>query len=147
MNVIKAAAVTASLVVLATGSAMGDQRTYDALGMNHESQVGAECAAQFGVGKAAAACIVGRLTDAEIRKCFRDGFRGRGCFGDNNTLVRLVHRNWKAAERESNGVNRLIRGTTGVSVRDIERHGPLGGENSEARKGCNAIAGLFGGRC
>jgi hypothetical protein len=118
-----------------------------ALGFNHETQVSAACAEEFGVSYAAAGCIVSELTAEELSKCFEDGVGGEGCFGDNNTLVRIVAANIEAAAREDGDINQAIRATTGVSVRDIEDEGILGGENSEARKACNAIAGIFGGGC
>lgn len=43
-------------------------------------------------------------------------------------------RNWEAAERERNAVYANIRGTTGISPTDIERHGWTGGRNSEINK-------------
>lgn len=58
-----------------------------------------------------------------------------------------IRENYNAAHREANPVTAVIRGHVGVSVRDIQKHGILGGNNSEARKACNAIAGIFGGGC
>jgi hypothetical protein len=86
---------------------------------NHEWQVTAACAAQFGISPDGAACVVGTLTENEISKCFSDGFGGRGCFGSNNTMVVLIGQAWRPIK---NG---------------------LGGHNSEANKLCRK---LFGGR-
>lgn len=104
------------------------------VGVNREGQVAAACVGQFGVTHAGAACVAGRLTVDELNKCFSDGIGGRGCFGDNNTLVRLIRSNMQAAQRESNPTNAAIRATTGVSVGDIKKHGLAGGPNSEVRK-------------
>lgn len=113
---------------------------YNALGMNHEAQVAAECVAQSKDPRAAAACTALRLTADELNKCFSDGIGGRGCFGENNTLVRYFSNNLDAARRESTAAGAVIRGTTGISIDDINKHGWKGGPNSEVRKLCN----LFG---
>ena len=118
-----------------------------AFGVNHEGQVAAECVAQNGVTYAAGGCIAGRLTADELNKCFTDGIGGRGCFGDNNTLISMIRGNVAAAQRESTVPGQIIRGTTGISPDAIQQHGILGGDNSDARKACNAVAGIFGGNC
>ena len=112
-------------------------RMAGAFGVNRGGQTAAECVSQFGVSKPAAACVVGRLTVDELNKCFSDGIGGRGCFGDNNTLVSMIRGNFEAAQRERGAANQAIRATTGISVRDIEQHGWKGGPNSEVRKICN----------
>lgn len=117
------------------------------MGVNHEGQVATECIAQFGPSKAGAACIATRLTVDEIEKCFNDGFGGRGCFGDNNTIVQVLRANLDAAQREPDPASAWIRLSTGISVNDIRENGILGGSNSEARKLCNGIAGIFGNEC
>lgn len=139
--------VAAALSSSASAQTNGQDAIYDAIGMNHEAQVAANCASEYGVSQAAAVCIVGQLTAEEVYKCLSDGFGGQGCFGDNNTLVNMAQANIDAAQREANVVTGSIRLSTGVSVRDIEENGPLGGENSDARKACDAVAGIFGGRC
>jgi hypothetical protein len=58
-----------------------------------------------------------------------------------------IQENYNAAHRERNVQEAIIRGQTGVSMRDIRQHGPLGGQGSEARRACNAVAGIFGRRC
>ena len=118
-----------------------------AFGLNHEGQVTADCVAQFGVSYATGGCVAGRLTADELNKCFTDGIGGRGCFGDNNTLISMIRGNVAAAQRESTLPGQVVRGTTGISIDDIRDRGPLGGDNSEARKACNAVAGIFGGKC
>lgn len=118
-----------------------------AFGVNREGQIAAQCVSQFGMTWAAAGCVTTNLTVVELNKCFTDGIGGRGCFGDNNTLVHMIRANFEAAQRERGALNQTIRATTGISVRDIERHGPLGGPNSDARKLCNGLAGIVGGRC
>lgn len=99
-------------------------------GLNHEGQVTAACVASYGVSYATAGCVAGQLTADELQKCFSDGVGGRGCFGDNNTLVSMIRGNFEAARRESGTVNQTIRATTGISVKDIQDHGILGGNNS-----------------
>lgn len=120
---------------------------YNMLGMNHEHQVGAECVSQFGVSKAGAACVAGRLTMEELNKCFDQGVGGRGCFGDNNTLRKMVQDNFEAAKREKTVADQAIRATTGISVKDIKKYGPMGGPTSTPNKLCNAVAKVFGGKC
>lgn len=116
-------------------------------GVNHEGQVAAECVAQYGPSKAGATCIATRLSVDEIEKCFNDGIGGRGCFGDNNTVVQILRANLEAAQRESDPASAWVRLSTGVSFGDILDKGPLGGENSDARKLCNDIGGMFGLEC
>lgn len=119
----------------------------DEMGVNHEGQVAAECIGQYGASQAAAACIATKLTVDEIAKCFSDGVGGHGCFGDSNTVVQILRDNFDAAQREADPASAWIRLSTGISPGDIQENGPLGGENSDARKVCNGIAGLFGGKC
>ena len=134
-------------VALSGACTYADELELDGISFNHETQVAAACAEQFGVSYQAAACIVGQLSAQEVAKCFEDGFGGESCFGDNNTFVGIVSGNIEAAADENGVLNQVIRGTTGISVRDIEERGVLGGDNSEARKACNAVAGISGGRC
>jgi hypothetical protein len=108
---------------------------------NHEAQVSIGCIARYGPTPAGAGCITTTLTFGELDKCFKVGIGGRGCFGDNNTLRVLVTENFNAARREANPAYAALRGFTGVSLTDIEKHGPLGGPNSDARKLCNFIFG------
>lgn len=49
-------------------------------------------------------------------------------------IENIVSANIEAAKREKGDINKAIRGTTGISVKDIKKHGILGGKNSEARK-------------
>lgn len=79
---------------------------------------------------------------------------GEKAFGDNGEVMKLlkapikiVEGNVAAATAESGDGAKAIRVVTGISLKDIEKFGPLGGENSEARKLCNAIAGIGGGKC
>lgn len=101
-----------------------------AFGINHEGQVTAACVANYGVSYAAAGCVAGQLTADELQKCFSDGVGGRGCFGDNNTLVSMIRSNFEAARRENGTVDQTIRVVTGISPKDIRDHGILGGNNS-----------------
>jgi hypothetical protein len=61
--------------------------------------------------------------------------------------IGIVTQNLEIAKRESGDLAKVLAGTTGISVDAINKGGILGGENSEARKACNAVAGLVGGRC
>jgi hypothetical protein len=139
-----------ALVSQAASAQLGPQTWADlapAFGVNHESQVAAECVARYGPTKAAAGCIATQLTMDEIEKCFNDGIGGRGCFGDNNTVVQVLRSNFDAAQNEADPISAWVRLSTGISVGAIEEDGVLGGENSDLRKACDAVAGLFGGEC
>lgn len=51
-----------------------------------------------------------------------------------------IQENYNAAHRERNVQDAIIRGQTGISMRDIRQHGLAGGPNSEIRK----IGRMFG---
>lgn len=62
-------------------------------------------------------------------------------FGKNGEIlkilsapVKIVDGNIKGAERESGEIAKIVRAATGISVRDIERYGVFGGQNSFFRK-------------
>ncbi|WP_354125620.1 hypothetical protein [Bradyrhizobium sp. LB8.2] len=66
---------------------------------------------------------------------------GNEGFGPNGEVmkilaapVKIVDGNIKAASGESGELDKLIRATTGISVRDINRYGIFGGNNSVFRK-------------
>lgn len=66
---------------------------------------------------------------------------GKQGFGPNGELmkilavpVKIVDGNVKGAERESGELAKVLRGATGISVRDIEKYGLFGGPNSVFRK-------------
>ena len=109
--------------------------------MNPESQTTATCVAKYGFSKVAAACAAARLTADEFEKCQRGIGTSNGCFGPNNSIRRHLEDQINAARREANVGTAAIRATTGVSLRDIERRGILGGDNSEFRKACNFLFG------
>jgi hypothetical protein len=115
------------------------------LSVNNEASMAIDCVTKFGPTKAAVVCAAVGLTVAEFEKCLSSG--GADCFGPNNDLRRFVEDQMNAAHREANPVTAMTRFVTGVSLRDIERHGPLGGENSEFRKACDRVLGFLGGRC
>jgi hypothetical protein len=115
--------------------------------VNPEWQMAAQCVAQYGVTKVAVGCAATRLTVAEFEKCKQGIGSSQGCFGPNNDIRRFVAGAYEAARRESSPVGGAVRFATGISPDAIRQHGPLGGPNSEARKACNAVAGIFGGRC
>ena len=58
-----------------------------------------------------------------------------------------IGQNWQSAAREETLGAVALRTGVGISVRDIQERGPLGGDGSEARKLCNGIVGIFGGKC
>jgi hypothetical protein len=62
-------------------------------------------------------------------------------FGPNGELmkvlltpVHIVDGNIKGANRESGELAKVLRGVTGISILDIDRHGIFGGPNSIFRK-------------
>lgn len=66
---------------------------------------------------------------------------GKQGFGPNGEImkiiaapVKIVDGNVKAAARESGEVAKVVRGVTGISIRDIEKYGLAGGPNSVLRK-------------
>jgi hypothetical protein len=120
------------------GNSYGQQLA-GAFGVNREGQIAAQCARHLVMPEHVAVCVVTHLTFDELNKCFTDGIGGRGCFGDNNTLVKLIRQNFEAAQRERGAANQVIRATTGISVGDMERYGWKGGPNSEVRKICNFL--------
>lgn len=116
--------------------------------VNQEAQTAAACVAQYGVSKMAVACAATQLTIDEFEKCRRYGIGGaQGCLGPNNTARMYLESSFAAAQRESGFPQQVIRFGWGVSVGDIQRHGLLGGQNSDARRACDAVAGVFGRRC
>lgn len=74
--------------------------------MTPEQLVIATCALQTGMTPLPlAACVGGRLTVMELDKCFSVGIGGRGCFGDNNEITKLVRGAWKGI---SGGPNSML---------------------------------------
>ncbi|TAL79963.1 MAG: hypothetical protein EPN75_08720 [Beijerinckiaceae bacterium] len=70
-----------------------------------EQQVFAECAFQTGLQPYAfAVCATNQLTINEFQKCLTIGVGGNGCFGKNNTIVKLVHDAWKGISGGPNSV-------------------------------------------
>jgi uncharacterized membrane protein len=130
-------------------------------GLTPEQQVFVQCAVTSGGQPYAyAGCVGTQLTVNELQKCFTQGVGGNGCFGENNTFVRDIRNALKDVSQGPGPNNDLVGrdgfvmrnvapavAWTGVDLGAIAEHGPLGGDNSEARKGCNAVAGIFGGRC
>ena len=62
-------------------------------------------------------------------------------FGENGEIRKILSapiiiadQNVKASYRESGEIAKVLRATTGISFRDIEEHGILGGRNSVLRK-------------
>jgi hypothetical protein len=66
---------------------------------------------------------------------------GKEGFGPNGEVmkilaapVKIVDGNFKAASGESGELDKVLRASTGISVRDINRYGIFGGPNSVFRK-------------
>ena len=66
---------------------------------------------------------------------------GKDAFGPNGEVMKIlgapvgvVHENIKGAERERGELDKVLKGTTGISVKDIKKHGLFGGPNSVFRK-------------
>ncbi|KAF0212700.1 MAG: hypothetical protein FD139_161 [Methylocystaceae bacterium] len=133
-----------------------------ALGANAEVQVAAECAATTGGQPYAfAACTGGRLTAAEIDKCWNNGVGGEnGCFGQNNTIVqylrqlgvdtdRLLNRNGAVINAFNTIITDLRNGpgpnNDGIRIinnigREIERAGQAGNNiKEEANRGLKRL--------
>lgn len=133
-SLIAAIALTGSLSVGAQPAG------FEPVKFNKEFGVAFRCAQAYGgVTPAAAGCTALALTVDEIDKCFTDGIGGKGCFGENNTLVKTFRDNIVAARRENTPPEQVIRAATGVSMKDIRDKGILGGDNSEARKECRRL--------
>ena len=115
-----------------------------------EQQVFASCAVSTGgQAYAFAGCVGTQLTMNELQKCMTDGIGGSGCFGDNNTAVKLVSNAWKDVTEGPGPSNDLLGrdGFVGRKLDDIANdltYGP--GENNDivGRNGfvCQT---LFGG--
>lgn len=108
-----------------------------ALGANAELQVAAECAATTGGEPYAfAACTGGRLTAAEIDKCWTSGVGGEsGCFGKNNTIVQYLRQLGVDTDSLLNRNGEVIRAFNTV-INDL-RDGP--GPNNDAVRFLNRI--------
>jgi hypothetical protein len=49
-------------------------------------------------------------------------------------VINSIDRNIQGAARESGEIDKVLKGTTGISVKDIKKHGVFGGPNSVFRK-------------
>lgn len=88
-------------------------------------------------GAGAAICIPVGMTLHEIVQLLN----GNDGFGPNGEVMKLlmvpvniVDGNIQAAEGESGEIAKVLRATTGISIRDIEKYGLAGGPNSVLRK-------------
>lgn len=59
-------------------------------------------------------------------------------------LEKPIARNLEAAKKESSLLNKAVRVTTGISIRNIKKYGLAGGPNSEVRKAGRTLAKVFG---
>jgi hypothetical protein len=78
---------------------------------------------------------------AGVAVILHEVFVAKHPFGPNGEIMRvlgspitIVDGNIKGANRESGELAKVLRGTIGISVRDIERYGIFGGPNSIFRK-------------
>lgn len=88
-------------------------------------------------GPGAAVCIPLGLVLHELTKLAN----GEEAFGPNGEVmkvlvvpVEIVDANVKGTERESGEIDKVLKGTTGISIKDIKDHGIFGGPNSIFRK-------------
>jgi hypothetical protein len=66
-----------------------------------------------------AGCVGTQLTVNELDKCMTQGIGGRGCFGDNNTLIKYYKNQWKDVTKGPGPSNDLV-GRDGFVMRSIE---------------------------
>jgi hypothetical protein len=121
----KAAAALALSAAVVTGTTVAPARADETVVICKEALAEPAAAA----GCAAVAVVVHEL------------FLADRPFGPNGELMKvimspvtIVDGNIKAASGESGALAKVLRGTTGVSVRDIDRYGIFGGPNSIFRK-------------
>lgn len=108
-----------------------------ALGANAEAQIAMECAATTGAEpNAFVLCAGGRLTAAELSKCFTHGIGGSGCFGDNNDIV-LALKSLGVDLKTVLGPEGAIVKAWNTSVNDLN-NGP--GPNNDLVKAANNFA-------
>jgi len=100
-----------------------------------EQQAFASCAVDTGGEPLEfVACFATRLTATELEKCVTDGIGGSGCFGDNNTIVRLVNNAWRDVTEGPGPSNELLGrdgfiGRTAQNIANDLTYGP--GENND----------------
>lgn len=88
-------------------------------------------------GPGAAVCVPAAVVLHELVKLLN----GEDAFGPNGEVMKvfaapieIIDGNIKGAERESGAIDKALRATTGISLKDIERYGLFGGPNSIFRK-------------
>jgi hypothetical protein len=88
-------------------------------------------------GPGAAVCIPLGLVLHELTKLAN----GEEAFGPNGEVmkvlvvpVEIVDANIKGTARESGEIDKVLKGATGISIKDIKHHGVFGGPNSVFRK-------------
>ena len=88
-------------------------------------------------GPGAAVCVPVGVVLHELVKLLN----GEDAFGPNGEVMKIlaapieiIDGNIKGAERESGEIDKLLRATLGISLKDIERYGLFGGPNSIFRK-------------
>jgi uncharacterized membrane protein len=104
-----------------------------------EQQVFASCAISTGGQPYAfAGCVGTQLTMNELQKCIDQGIGGNGCFGQNNTAVKVVSNAWHDVTKGPGPSNDLL-GREGFAGRTLEnaRH--------DLEEGPGPTNDLFGG--
>jgi hypothetical protein len=116
-----------------TFSALAVCYAADALNLNPEAQIAAECAVSSGGEPLMfAGCTGGRISAAEIDKCAKHGIGGDdGCFGPNNTIVTYLDQvgiDTKSLLNRNGAVLKFANG----ALTDLGEGGP--GENNDIVK-------------
>ncbi|WP_461950116.1 DUF1036 domain-containing protein [Pseudomonas sp. LB3P81] len=139
-----------------TGCVLKNRGSYTQMGvcaaggnLSPEQQAFVSCAMQTGGQPYAfAGCVGTQLTLNELDKCMTQGIGGDGCFGDNNTVVKLVSNAFKDISEGPGPSNDLLGkdGWVGRKAHDIDHdihHGP---GNTNDIVGCDGfVVGMFGG--
>jgi hypothetical protein len=108
--------------------------------LTSEQQVYVQCAASTGGQPYAfAGCVGTQLTLNELQKCLDSGIGGRGCFGDNNAVVKLVKNAWKDVTEGTGPSNELL-GRDGFVGRTLEN------ARRDIEHGFGPTNDLFGGQ-
>jgi hypothetical protein len=113
------------------GCAAGNQ-----LQMNPEMAIAVQCAMTTGGQPYAfAGCTAGQITTRELEKCFTDGIGGKGCFGENNDIIKALRAFGLNAENLTNGNGAVVNAWNTVTT-DI-RSGP--GANNDIVRAVNTV--------
>lgn len=133
------------------GCVLQNQQSYVAMGicaagvsMTPEQQVFVQCASTTGGEPMSfAGCVGTALTVNELQKCLDEGIGGSGCFGDNNTAVRLVQNAWKDVTDGPGPSNDLL-GRDGFVIKSLEN---IGSDIESGPRSSNDLVGKDGFVC